>query len=231
MEYPLLEAGIRAYKEKRANFGFVAQRPPRWRGKVRETLEFIAAAYGMRGDACSERVTWLLNRFDLVGYENRSWAELSGGYQLRFELARAIVHRPFLLILDEPLANLDVISQQELLYDLRLMANSAHHTSILITSQHLFEMEAIADQLLLIHEGRTTFLGDTKLLSERRKFNNFELTTDADEQTVREWPEAVKCNEIAALHDALPSGDPLGGRSGGGLGGRFQASDAGDVLP
>jgi ABC-type multidrug transport system ATPase subunit len=65
------------------------------------------------------------------------------------------------------------------------MANSLRATSILITSQHLFEMEAIANQLFLLHEGRGAFLGDTRLLAERRKSNNYEIAIDADEETVR----------------------------------------------
>jgi ABC-2 type transport system ATP-binding protein len=182
LEYPMLEEDGRGRGIK-ANTGYVAQRPPRWRGRLRENLEFIAAAYGIRGNANLERVTWLINRFALVDYEDHTWAELSGGYQLRFELARALVHRPYLLILDEPLANLDVVSQEEFLYDLKLIANSmASRAAILITSQHLFEMETIADQLILLREGQQTFLGDTTVLGEAREYNSIQLAIDASEQ-------------------------------------------------
>lgn len=184
LEYPMLEGrGRRPIKE---NIGHVAQRSAHWYGRVRENLEFYAAAYGIRGKANIERVDWVLNRFGLIEYEEHTWAQLSGGYQLRFELARAMLHRPDLLILDEPLANLDVVSQQEFLDDLKLIANSrGSQAAILVTSQHLFEMEAIADQLIVLQEGQQTFLGDIGLLAERRQFNSFELSTEVPEPDLR----------------------------------------------
>lgn len=181
IEYPMLEDFGRRHVGE--HMGYVAQRSVRWRGRLEENLEFYAAAYGMRGRANSERVTWLLNRFGLVGYEDHTWAQLSGGYQLRFDLARALLHRPSLLILDEPLANLDVVSQQEFLLDLKSIANSrGSEAAILVTSQHLFEMEAIADQLILLREGQKIFLEDIDRLGEGRPANSFELRTDASEQ-------------------------------------------------
>lgn len=181
IEYPMLaDFGRRHVRE---HMGYVAQRSVRWRGRLEENLEFYASAYGMRGHANTERVTWLLNRFGLVGYEDHTWAQLSGGYQLRFDLARALLHRPSLLILDEPLANLDVVSQQEFLLDLKSIANSrGSEAAILVTSQHLFEMEAIADQLILLREGQKVFLEDIGRLGEGRLANSFELRTDASEQ-------------------------------------------------
>lgn len=185
IKYPMFEE--QGYgREVKAHIGYVAQRPPRWRGCVRETLEFTAAAYGIRGKANTERVDWLLTRFGLIGREDHTWAQLSGGYQLRFELARALLHRPQLLILDEPLANLDIISQQELLEDLREIADSRLRAAILVTSQHLFEMEVIADQLILLQEGQMKFLGDRPLIGEQRQSNSFEVAIEATEQYLRD---------------------------------------------
>jgi ABC-2 type transport system ATP-binding protein len=185
IEYPLLESSGRGYRAMAANIGYVAQRSPRWRGRLRENLEFIAAAYGIRGKANTERVDWLLNRFGLVEFEDHTWPQLSGGYQLRFDLARAVLHRPYLVVLDEPLANLDIVSQQDLLYDLRLMAGAMRSpATILLTSQHLYEMEAIATQIFLLHAGKGSYIGATRSLGEMRKSNYFELTTETSEEEV-----------------------------------------------
>ncbi|MGH6710742.1 MAG: ATP-binding cassette domain-containing protein, partial [Bradyrhizobium sp.] len=210
IEYPLLEqmGRLRRIKE---HIGYVAQRSARWRGRVRENLEFYAAAYGIRGNANIERVTWLLNRFGLVEYEEHTWAQLSGGYQLRFDLARAMLHRPSLLILDEPLANLDVVSQQEFLDDLNIIANSrGSEAAILVTSQHLFEMEAIADQLILLREGQKSFQGDIDALGDARQFNSFEIETEASEQYLRAALQELNIKSVRRFTTHYQLDFPLG---------------------
>lgn len=165
--------------DRRPAHGFVQQRPPAWRGQLRENLEFMASANGIKGASNRRRVNFLLNRFDLVGREYYQWKELSGGYQLRYELAKALAHRPQLLVLDEPLAHLDLLSQEQLLWDLKAMANSREPACILLTSQHLFEMEAIADQLVVLQEGETVFVGATEEVNPARQYNRFELGSSA----------------------------------------------------
>ncbi len=159
------------------SYGYVQQRPPAWRGPLRENLEFIAAAHGIRGRRNVDRIDWLLDRFDLAGKENRYWRELSGGYQLRYELAKALVHEPQLVVLDEPLAHLDLLSQEDLLWDLKTLATSKQSSAVLITSQHLFEMEQIADQLVVLQEGQATFIGETKDVNRERSYSRFEVAT------------------------------------------------------
>jgi ABC-type multidrug transport system ATPase subunit len=198
IEYPYFDArGIRQGK-RNYKIGYVAQRPPRWRGRVKENLEFMVASTGIRGDANINRVNWLLNRYWLAGFENHTWNQLSGGYQLRFELARSVVHRPTLLVLDEPLANLDIISQEEFLFDLSTLKKSmASPMSILITSQHIYEMEAIADQIVLLHDGKQLYCGDTESLGTTRQSNQFELGTSVPLAEVKRLLDPLNYESIA----------------------------------
>ncbi len=105
------------------------------------------------GRAGSQTKSWStgeLARYGLQEYQNAQWDEISGGYKIRFELARALVAQPKLLLLDEPLAYLDVITRQRFLIDLRAIASSLENPiPIVVTSQHLYEIEAIADQLVI----------------------------------------------------------------------------------
>jgi ABC-2 type transport system ATP-binding protein len=207
--YPMLVDAGRA-RHIREHIGYVAQRPERWRGRLCENLEFYAAAFGIRGKANIERVTWLLNRFGLVGFEEHTWSQLSGGYQLRFELARAVLHRPSLLILDEPLANLDVVSQQEFLDDLkRIVRSRASQAAVLVTSQHLFEMEAVADQLILLREGQAAFLGAVDKLGQNRQFNSFELDIKAASQDLQEALGHLKVKSVRRFTTHLQLDFPL----------------------
>jgi ABC-2 type transport system ATP-binding protein len=144
----------------KSKVAFVPQLPERWYGRLRNNLNFVAATYGARGLANQELVDWQLARYGLQEYENAQWDEISGGYKIRFELARALVAQPKLLLLDEPLAYLDVITRQRFLIDLRAIASSLEDPiPIVVTSQHLYEIEAIADQLVILDDGKCAFAG------------------------------------------------------------------------
>ena len=94
----------------------------------------------------------LLERFQLSGLENRFPRELSGGQQQRAALARAIIRKPRLLLLDEPLSSLDAPTRIELRQELRLMLKDFGTPTILVTHD---PMEAVlADRVAVIEHGR-----------------------------------------------------------------------------
>jgi ABC-type cobalamin/Fe3+-siderophores transport system ATPase subunit len=133
VHYPRISLNPRDWRIIKANIGYVPQRSNRWRGTVRENLEHAAAVHGSRGRDNPEDVRFVLERHGLEPHQDRTWNELSSGYRLRFDLALARLHQPQLLILDEPMANLDLVSQQELLFDVRQMAD-LFRMAIIITS-------------------------------------------------------------------------------------------------
>jgi ABC-2 type transport system ATP-binding protein len=160
MTYPMLQSVGDDWLTVKSKVAFVPQLPERWHGRLRDNLNFVAATYGARGVTNRELVDWQLARYGLEEYENAQWDEISGGYKIRFELARALVAQPKLLLLDEPLAYLDVITRQRFLIDLRAIASSLENPiPIVVTSQHLYEIEAIADQLVILDDGKCAFAG------------------------------------------------------------------------
>jgi energy-coupling factor transporter ATP-binding protein EcfA2 len=103
---------------------------------------------------------------------------------MRFDLVIACLHRPKLLALDEPLANLDVVSQQFFLFDMRQLTQSANRTAVIISSQHLYEMEAVADELIVLDAGnrvRTVPRGDSSYFEI-----SWERSDQISEQRIRE---------------------------------------------
>jgi ABC-2 type transport system ATP-binding protein len=124
----------------------------------------------MHGHRLSDIDTFLdqlLKRYGLDKFRDQTWDEISGGYKTRFEIVRALVSDPDILILDEPLAYLDIISQQTVLRQLRQLARSKRRPiAIVITSQQLYEIEAIADRLLVLQGGIKLFSGKIKELSK-----------------------------------------------------------------
>lgn len=159
---------------------YVPQTLTPWPGSLEENLRFAAASRGVLGKANDRAFEYIVERLDLRDYLARPWAQLSGGYQLRFELARALIWRPKVLVLDEPLANLDFRAQWKLLRDVRRMSRSfSDPISVIISSQHLHEIEALADNILFLRSGDVEFNGPRDQIGEDRKQNTFELICDA----------------------------------------------------
>ncbi|MCU0434938.1 MAG: ABC transporter ATP-binding protein [Bacteroidia bacterium] len=140
---------------------FIPQRIPRWYGRLRDNLHFSASLSGITGAENELLVDFMLERFGLSGYAGLTWNQISSGYRTRFEIARVLLMRPQVMILDEPLANLDINAQQTLLTDLRFLAlSSARPLAVLLTSQQLHEVEKVAHRVLLIRQGSCIFTSD-----------------------------------------------------------------------
>jgi ABC-2 type transport system ATP-binding protein len=117
-------AGINAndHYQIKSTVAFIPQRIPRWFGRLRDNLHFSAALSGITGEENELLVDFMLERFGLAEYAELNWNQISSGYRTRFEIARVLLMRPQVMILDEPLANLDINAQQTLLTDLGFLA-------------------------------------------------------------------------------------------------------------
>jgi ABC-2 type transport system ATP-binding protein len=169
------EPGYYAIKHQVA---FIPQRIPRWYGLLKDNLHFSAAIAGVHDEENELMVNFMLERLGLTRYANFTWNQISSGYRTRFEIARVLLQKPSLLILDEPLANLDINAQQTILTDLRFMAKSIRHPmGVVLSSQQLHEVEKVADNVLFIKRGSCVF--QTKGKTETVKSYILELETVA----------------------------------------------------
>jgi len=126
-------------------------------GKVRNIIDFMGGYYGMRKPEREKRVEELLKQFNLKEHENKKFNELSGGLKRRLMLARAMVHDPDLLILDEPTAGVDVELRHELWK--HLQALNAKGKTILLTSHYLEEVEMLCSRIAIINKGKIAAIG------------------------------------------------------------------------
>lgn len=119
---------------------------------VYETLLYHGGYYGMDRQEASERADQMIEAFDLRAKRDVEAPKLSGGMRRRLLLARALLHRPRLVILDEPTAGVDL----ELRHELWSYIRSLHQqgTTILLTTHYLEEAEALCDEIALISGGR-----------------------------------------------------------------------------
>ncbi len=141
----------------RSALGVVFQAPSLDRQlTVSETLRCQGALYGLHGATLRRRSEELLERFGLAERAHDLVATLSGGLRRRVELAKALLHDPRLLVLDEPSTGLDPAARLELWDDLRRQA-AAGVTVVLTT--HLLEEADKADRLAILHAGQLVALG------------------------------------------------------------------------
>ena len=176
IEFPALVNGSRVrWAMLRQSIGYLPQKLPDWRGPLSDTLYFHAALRGLRPGEADTQVQYVIARLGLSEFMQRSWSQLSGGTQLKFALASALVGRPRLLLLDEPLANLDPKKQASVLWDIRQLARSVHNPmTVLISSQVLNPLEAISDNVIFLHNGRVQFAGPRDAIGAARTHNVYE---------------------------------------------------------
>ncbi len=120
--------------------------------KVEKMLWFIGGYYGMTGKERDTRTEELLDIFELQDHRKKAFRELSGGLKRRAMLARAMIHDPELLILDEPTAGVDVELRHELWKYLKRINEEGK--TILFTSHYLEEVEELCHRIAIIADGK-----------------------------------------------------------------------------
>jgi ABC-2 type transport system ATP-binding protein len=153
----------RDYREARRSVGIVPQEivfDPFF--TVRETLEIQSGYFGLRRNGAW--IDELLEKLALTGKASANMRSLSGGMKRRVMVAQALVHRPPVIVLDEPTAGVDVELRQTLWAFIRGL-NAAGHT-ILLTTHYLEEAQQLCSRIAMMKEGRIVALDSTaRLLS------------------------------------------------------------------
>jgi ABC-2 type transport system ATP-binding protein len=132
---------------------------------VYESLLYHGGYYGMSRADAARRAEEMIDVFDLRAKRETRTTRLSGGMKRRLLLARALLHEPRLVILDEPTAGVDFELRMELWRYIRLLHERG--TTILLTTHYLEEAEALCEQIALIRSGRITALDTPAGLRER----------------------------------------------------------------
>jgi ABC-2 type transport system ATP-binding protein len=157
---------IHHYQEARLAVGLAPQDLNLdWFLTCEETLDYHGGYFGMPRKERRERARELLDAFSLTEKRNDRTRTLSGGMKRRLVLARALMHRPRLLILDEPTAGVDVELRLELWHYVQRI--NAGGTTILLTTHYLEEAEQLCGRIAFISEGRIAAQGTTAELAGR----------------------------------------------------------------
>jgi sodium transport system ATP-binding protein len=119
---------------------------------TREVLRYFGRLYGMADPLIEARTAQLVEELDMGEFANRPCGTLSSGQKQRANIARAFLHGPELLILDEPTVALDVISGQFIVESIRRERDAGR--AVLFSTHIMSEAEYLCDRILLMHRGR-----------------------------------------------------------------------------
>lgn len=159
---------------------------------VGETLSLAGRLFGLRGDALRRRSAHLLGAFGLGGRERHAVSTLSGGMRRRLEMARALLHDPDLLLLDEPTTGVDP-DERKTLWAAVLDRERGSRTVLLATND-LAEADAVCDHVAFVRDGRVVATGTPWELKRGLRREVLRVTwrgpTEAELAEVGRWPGA-----------------------------------------
>jgi ABC-2 type transport system ATP-binding protein len=213
-QYFFNKAAISPWLIAENHIAYITQELPEWKGIMRDAVLFAAAKHGLSPAESIAATDAILDELGIADLANRRWSEISGGYKLRFTLAQALVWKPQLVILDEPLANLDINTQTLVLDILKTKSqDEMHPMAVLISSQHLFEIENISDNLIYVKDGEIQFSGKKNELENQRISNVFELLCDASKEHLQTILTPLGLENIRSVNHTLVLTFPISRRA------------------
>ena len=153
------------YRRTRSKIGIAAQElSVDWFFSIEKLLIFQAGYYGINRIDAKPKIDELLNKLGLEKKRDSKLRQLSGGMKRRFQIAKALVHNPDILILDEPTAGVDVELRHELWNYLRELHSKGK--TILLTTHYIEEAELLCENVSIIDDGKILKEGSPKKLTE-----------------------------------------------------------------
>lgn len=145
--------------------GFLPQSPgfANWR-TVEQTLDYLGQLSGVPAPERAQRITQWLTRFDLLPARHKKIKQLSGGMLQKVGFVQALLHNPRLVVLDEPLNNLDPAARDQVKQVIRELKSAG--VTIIFSSHILSDVEDVADRIGIIQAGRMQFEGSVPALKQ-----------------------------------------------------------------
>jgi ABC-2 type transport system ATP-binding protein len=167
---------------------------------VMDQLLFLGEIRGLKGPQLRPDIERWLERVELTKWSKSKIEELSKGMQQKVQLIGTVLHKPDLLILDEPFSGLDPINQ-ELFRDL-LQEYRAEGKSVVLSTHGMELAERMCDHICLISNGRAVLDGELKAIKRRVGGNAYRLVATGDLERLKELPEVEQAavqNGVAKL--------------------------------
>jgi len=161
--------------------------------KVGELLLFLAELKGMRRAAAQERENYWLKRFNLEEWKYKKVEELSRGMQQKLQFIVTVIHKPELIILDEPFAGLDPINTK-LLKDIMLEMKEEGRT-VIFSTHRMEQVEMICDNICLINKAEKVLEGNLSEIKKQYGKNAVVLEYEGEAHFVKNLPQIDKIDD------------------------------------
>ncbi|HKS94612.1 MAG TPA: ATP-binding cassette domain-containing protein [Terriglobia bacterium] len=178
------------------------------RMKLRQVLVFMAALKGLTEDEASRRADDWLDRLELKDWADRKVIDLSKGMQQKAQFITAALHRPPLLILDEPFAGLDPVNAvtiKDIMLELRNQG-----TTIILSTHRMEQVEMMCDSICLINKGQNVLSGDLRAIKKSYGKNMVRIEYTGDGHFLEQPALVEHVNRYGAVVEAKlkPGADP-----------------------
>jgi len=170
---------------------------------ITENLFHFGKLYGLRTPILKTNTNNLLEFTKLKKYQNKLAEEISVGMQKRLDLSCALIHKPKIILLDEPTANIDSILQKEIIHLIKQVNKLG--ITIIIASHHLNDIEKICNKVALIHKGKITICGAIEEIKQPylQKEGAICLKTGEYHQKLIRYVKNLPLNKIIDKGDSL----------------------------
>lgn len=187
----------RNYREARKLIGLVPQEFNfDFFFNIEEIIMYYAGFFGIPRKEARQRAEKLLKDFDLYEHRKKTVREISGGMKRRLLIARALVHSPKILILDEPTAGVDVELRRDIWSFLKEINKKG--VTILLTTHYIEEAERLAKRICIINHGKIIAMDRKEKLIEQLHKINFDITLS---RPIASVPKILKKHKAVLVED------------------------------
>jgi ABC-2 type transport system ATP-binding protein len=164
---------------------------------LEEILKYHSGYYGISDN--SKRIQELLARLNLTEHKAKMMRQLSGGMKRRMMIAKALVHRPRILLLDEPTAGVDVELRNQLWKFVRDLQSEG--VSIILTTHYLQEAESLCDRVGIINKGELKYVGPTQEIIAKLTQKKINITTTGGKNLQFFMTPEETLSQVLSQHD------------------------------
>lgn len=197
----VLFEGMMDHDDIRKYIGYLPQHPIFYGWMTgKEFLVYVGRLAHLTKREATKRAEELLDQVGLKDAVNRRVGKYSGGMKQRLGIAQAIIHKPNLLMLDEPVSSLDPIGRRDVLTLLETLKQSM---TILFSTHILSDADEVSDELLLLHEGKIIESGSMEFLRKKYQTSEIELAFQDDPSDYRSALENLSSIETCYIKQNL----------------------------
>lgn len=183
---------------------------------VYEQVMYLAQLKGMSAAKAREEMRNWFKRFDITSWQKKKIEELSKGMAQKVQFITTVIHRPRLLILDEPFSGFDPINAEMIRQE--ILRLNQEGTTVILSTHNMESVEMLCQEISLINNGRIVLQGNVQQIRRQHRSNQFrvvyEINSQSVEQKVEKKPEETnndllkqlaKKGEITAFEEILPT--------------------------